>query len=222
MIRILFMAVFSCALLAGNAASAATITSTFDTDAEGWTGNPGQGLLTYLPNGGNPGGHIRIRDIGAGQNNGFASGALFGAGFSGDLTAFDGGGLSLDMATFARGGGVFGSFGTVFVRGTNGDTGMFDVGAPPASSVWQSYSANFDAASFGKTQVDWLAILADVDFMAIATDAFDGNDTIGIDNVALSISTTTVPLPASALLLLSALGLLTIPRIRKFNQPRTH
>ncbi len=203
-----FAAVVAAGILAALPASAVTISNTFDTDAQGWTGNPGQGQLTYVAAGGNPGGHIRVTDIGAGTNNSFGSGAFFGPDFLGDLTGFDGGTLALDMATFVRGGGAFASFGTVLIFGA-GDVATFDLGAPPASSAWQAFSAAFDAATFGKSQGDWLSILANVTAIGIATDAFDGADTIGIDNVALSspdITQAPVPLPGAGLLLAAGLA----------------
>ncbi|MCB1761432.1 MAG: PEP-CTERM sorting domain-containing protein [Gammaproteobacteria bacterium] len=191
---------------------AMSIISTFDTGAEGWSANPGQGSLAYFASNGNPGGHIRITDIGAGINNGFASGAFVGPQFLGDQSAFDGGTLALDMATFAGGGGTFASFGTVLLTG-NGSTVTFDLAAVAPSGGWQSYSASLDAASWGVSQTDWLAILSDVTSIGIATDAFDGADTIGIDNFQLRTNMAALPAPATLALL--GLGLAGIGFTRR-------
>ena len=187
------------AIFVSLSAHAVTITSTFDVDAEGWTGIPGEGSLSYVAAGGNPDGHVRITDIGVGGPLG--SGAIAGPAFNGNLSAFDGGTLSTDMATFAGGGGTFGIFGTVRITGS-GSEAFFDLTATaPGFAVWQSYLAPLTAAAWGVSVADWTAILASVTEIAISTDAFDGNDTIGIDNFSLMSSTGAVPEPATLLLL---------------------
>ncbi|MCB1678072.1 MAG: PEP-CTERM sorting domain-containing protein [Halioglobus sp.] len=188
-------------------AHATAIVATFDVDAQGWTANPGEGSLAYVASGGNPGGHVQITDIGVGFNNGFASGAFVGPAFLGDLSAFDGGTMSLDMATFAGGGGTFASFGRVLLTGS-GNTVTFDVATAAPAGGWQTFSASFDAASWGVSQTDWLAVLSNVASIGIATDAFDGGDTIGIDNFQLRIDANAVPAPATLALL--ALGLIAV------------
>jgi hypothetical protein len=162
-------------------ASAATIISTFDTSAEGWTPNPGQATLSWVATGGNPGGHIRISDAGGGAVP-FGSGAFAPAAFLGDLSSFLGGTLSLDMATFGGGGATFASFGRIQL------------------SAWRPFSAPLTAAAWGKTEQEFLAILANVTSIGVPTDAFDGGDTIGIDNFAIT-DASAVPEPSSLLLL---------------------
>ena len=193
-------------LVAPAVSCATAIASTFDVDAEGWTANPGQGSLAFISTGGNPGGHVRITDIGAGINNGFASGAFVGPQFLGNQSVFDGGTLSLDMATFAGGGGTFASFGTILLTG-NGSTVTIDVATSAPAGGWQSFSASLDAASWGVSQTDWLGILSDVTSIGIATDAFDGADTIGIDNFQFQIDDNAIPAPATLALLSLGLGL---------------
>lgn len=203
--------------LAVGMAGAATQSSTFDSDAEGWIGNPGQGALTYVATGGNPDGHIRITDIGAGSNNGFASGALAGPAWLGDLSAFDGGTFSIDLATFIGSTGTFSSFGTLilFNGATSVSADIVPI-VPAAGTGWQTFSAVFGAATFGVSQGDWLGVLGNVTLIGFATDGFDGADTIGIDNVTLSSKqVSTIPLPAGAVLLVSALAGLAALRRRK-------
>ena len=53
-------------LTLSNPLQAAIISSDFGTDAGGWVGIPGEGSVTYVATGGNPGGHIRVTDIGIG------------------------------------------------------------------------------------------------------------------------------------------------------------
>ena len=194
--------------------SAMTITNSFDADAQGWTGNPGQGALTWVAAGGNPGGHIQISDIGIGTINGFGSGALAGLSFLGDLTAFDGGILSLDMATFAGGGGTFPSFGNLRIQG-GGLVATNDIAASAPAGGWQNHSTGFDAANWGVSALDWATILSDVTLFGFPTDAFNGVDTIGIDNVTLS-AINPVPVPAAVWLFGTALiGFVGMSRRRK-------
>jgi hypothetical protein len=194
-------------------ANAAVIASTFDVDAEGWIANPGEGMLAYFGSGGNPGGHIQITDSGGGSIP-FGSGAFVGPQFLGDLSAFDGGTISLDMAAFAGGGGTFPSFGAIQLSG-GGDIAILDiaVSAPPFG-VWQTFSASLDAASWGKSQNDWLAILSNVTSIGIPTDAFDGPDTIGIDNFRIESSVVPIP-PAIWLFGSGLLGLVGVARRKK-------
>ena len=190
-----------------NPVNAAVITSGFDFDDEGWTGIPGEGSVAFAASGGNPGGHIRVTDIGIGGL--FGSGAIAPNKFLGDLSAFNNGTLSTDLATFAGGGSTFSTFGIVRISGA-GDEALFDLAtAAPAPGTWQSYSTPLSAAAWGKTPLEWTAILTDVTEVLIATDAFDGLDTIGVDNFAF----TPVPLPAAAWLLGS--GLVCLLALRK-------
>ncbi len=167
-----------------NPAHAAVVSSTFDTSGEGWIGIPGEGSAAFFSSGGNPGGHIRVTDIGGGPSLG--SGAIAPSKFLGDLSGFNNGMLSVDLATFAGGGPTFQIFGTVRISGA-GDTAFFDltITAPPFGT-WRTLSAPLTAAAWGKTSLQWMTILADVTEIAMSTDAFDGADTIGIDNFTLA------------------------------------
>jgi len=206
-----WLAPFGVAALIVSQAEAGTIISTFDMDAEGWTANPGEGSLAFFDAGGNPGGHIRITDIGVGSVP-FGSGAFAGPAFLGDLSSFDGGALSLDMNTFAGSGGTFASFGEIQLSG-GGNTAFFDI-AVSAPVGWQSFSAPLTAAVWGKTQMEWEAILANVTSIGVPTDAFDGADTIGIDNFAVTMPSTPTPEPTVLALAAAGLGLLGLVRRR--------
>lgn len=210
-------------LLLAHPIHAAVITSTFDLNADGWTGIPGEGSVAFLPAGGNPGGHIRVTDIGVGGTLG--SGAVVPSQFLGNLTAFDDGVLAVDLATFVGGGATFPIFGTVRITGA-GDSALFDLTATaPPAGVWRSFSAPFSAAAWGKTSADWAAILANVTEIAMSTDAFDGADTIGIDNFTLTsraASTVTEPESFGLVLLGVAVMLLLRTRSRRIPAVRFH
>jgi hypothetical protein len=191
-----------------NSAHAAVISSTFDTDDEGWIGIPGEGSVAFFPTGGNPGGHIRVTDIGGGGP--FGSGAIAPPKFRGDLSEFDGGILSVDLAPFAGGGGTFSTFGIVRISG-GGDTALLDL-TTTAPSTWQTFSGPLTAAAWGKTSVEWMTILAGVTEILIATDAFDGPDTIGIDN--FTMSEVPIPEPGSLALVAGAAAVILFIRPR--------
>ena len=201
-------------MFATQTVSAATISSDFSVDAEGWIGIPGEGSVSHVAAGGNPGGHIRVTDVGVGGPLG--SGAIAPAKFLGNLLTFDNGTLSTDMATFAGGGSTFAIFGTVRITSTS-DEAFFDLAAvaPAPAGTWQSYSAPLTAAAWGKSSLEWMALLSDVIEIAISTDAFDGADTIGIDNFTIA-SVDPVPVPAAVWLFGSALiGLFGFSKRRK-------
>lgn len=167
-----------------NPVYAAVVSSTFDASAEGWIGIPGEGSAAFVSSGGNPGGHIRVTDIGGGGILG--SGAIAPSKFLGDLSGFNNGTLSVDLATFAGSGGTFSTFGTVQISGA-GATVFCDLAttAPPFGT-WQTFSAPLTAAKCGTTALQLITILTDVTEIAIGTDAFDGADTIGVDNFTIT------------------------------------
>lgn len=190
-----------------------SITSTFDSGDEGWIGIPGEGSSAFVASGGNPGGHIRVTDIGVGGPLG--SGAIAPSKFLGDLSGFDNGSLSVDMATFIGGGSTFGIFGTVRISG-GGDSALFDLAtvAPPFRT-WQPFSSTLTASAWGKTPLEWSTILGNVTEIAMSTDAFNGADTIGIDNFTItspasspSPSPSPAPVPEPSTMILLGSGLI--------------
>jgi len=182
--------------------SAATISSNFDTGDDGWIGIPGEGSVSFVASGGNPDGHIRVTDIGSGGGL-LGSGAIAPNKFSGDLFEFNNGTLSVDLAALSGGGTVWSSFGLVRISSTT-DEAYFDfAAAPPPLGTWKSYSTPLTASTWGKTSLEWIAILSDVTEIAIGTDVFDGSDTVGIDNFTMA---SPVPIPAAVWLLLTGIS----------------
>jgi hypothetical protein len=198
-------------LVLAHPVDAAGVTSTFDVDADGWIGIPGEGSLSFVSSGGYPDGHVRVTDIGVGGGL-LGAGAIAPSKFTGNLMEFNNGTLSVDLAAFAGGGRVWSSFGLVRISSTS-DEAYFDFAtSPPSIGTWQSYSTILTPANWGKTPAEWTSILSDVKEIAIGTDAFDGPDTVGIDNFSIGSSAPVpVPVPSSILLLfsgISGLGLL--------------
>lgn len=199
-----------------NPVHAVVISSTFDAGDEGWIGIPGEGSSAFFASGGNPGGHIQITDIGGGGFLG--SGAIAPSKFLGDLSGFDNGTLSVDLATFAGSGTTWSTFGMVLITGVGGDCdsssdpgtlpfcALFDLTDTVPGSTWETFSAPLTATAWGKTPLEWMTILAGVTKIEIGTDAFDSNDTTGIDNFTIRDRTTPVPVPATLWLFFSGPG----------------
>ena len=166
--------------ISANPIYASTITSTFNDDAEGWTLNGG--ILTHLAAGGNPGGHLTMEDNISGHMNTVAPET-----FLGDLSAFDGGLLSLDFILLAKNSNYdLPRFGTITITSPSVSASLDLVSESPAgfwAGFWTTYTASLDAASWGKTQLAWDSILSNVTQISIVTDPFNRlEDTIGFDN----------------------------------------
>jgi hypothetical protein len=176
-----------------------TISSTFDTDAEGWTGSGAS--VVYESTGGNPDGFIKVGDTGnvAPLN----SGILAPGAFLGDLSAFIGGTLSVDFRSISgSNANTVDAFGTVWIQGGGSDV-FFDL-TTNSPGAWATYSVPLTAAAWGVSELLWASIMGNVTTLGISTDAFDGADVVGVDNVTISQT----PLPAAIWLFLSALGVL--------------
>lgn len=205
--RVLAIAVAGFVTLFSASSFGVTISSTFDSDADGWTTFASS--IVHQPAGGNPDGYIRVWDDGnfGSLNNGIRAPGKF----LGNLSAFDGALLSFDSrrVSGANGGpaGGFDVFGTVRIRGQVGATvyeAFSDLAAaPPASVAWETFSGRLTAADWGIfDNNEWALLLSNVTEIAISTEAFNGRDSVGIDNVVL----TSTPLPAAIWLFLTALG----------------
>lgn len=206
---------------------AATVSSTFDTDAEGWTtvyyqnsasNNPPStpANLTYFATGGNPGGYIAASDFSANDLTFIAPSK-----FLGDKSTFLNGSLSFDLTTSFIIPGGYGAF----LRGAGLTLASFI--STPNPNQWETYSL----ALSNTNQNVWFNILPDNSTFVPATNAeiqvvlanltsleFNGDfqfgtDTTTIDNVFLvspsSPPVSSVPEPSSSLGLLS-LGVLGI------------
>jgi hypothetical protein len=190
-------------------ANAATIISTFDSDLEGWTKGP-EGAFNYISTGGNPGGYALYSVVGAPSN------IIAPDAFLGNLSAYDGGTFSWDgVATDEGSGSVPGSYayGKVTVTGTAGSatSALIPSADRPTLAGWSSYSHDFTAADFGKTEGEWDAILANVTSITLGGNAYGGSENLGYDNIALNAA---VPEPSSTALL-GLGGLALILRRRK-------
>lgn len=173
----------------------ASVISTFDADLEGWTQTGDLQAFSHDATGGNPGGYLYLNDA--------ASGALFyvlaPSKFLGDLSAANGETLSFDANLLSRQrNDLLAGFGMVRITGTAGSAEI-DLGDVPALTTWTSYSALLDAATWGQSDSEWAALLADVTEIRVGLEAINGDEEMGFDNFQI------VPEPASlALVMLGA------------------
>jgi hypothetical protein len=197
-------------------AQASSITSTFDTDAEGWVvGDNGSQTVPYLGGTsaptyqstlGNPGGFIETNDL-------YSSNAFYApAAFLGNQSAFYGGTLSFSLQEQVA---ADINPGTAVVLYSGGSAIAF--AAPAPGTTWDNYSVSLTAAGWttyaGNQSVGGAAVsaatfqsfLANITALSILADWHNGSDLVGLDTVALN-SVSAVPLPASLPLLVSALG----------------
>lgn len=188
-----------CALL--NTAAAAPISSTFDFGTELWAPSLGQGVVTHVANGGNPGGHIVARDLAVGRGNNLFLVAP--AAYHGDLSRFDGGTISVDFTQVSTGSTqpFLSRFGRVQISSNIVDL-QTDLNAadlvpgstPIPSSGFQTYTTEFSAAGFGLSQQDWISLISNVTDLRIDMESFPGanNERVGVDNISISERLTSV------------------------------
>ena len=173
--------------------SAASISSGFDADLEGWTGSEG-GAVTYNATGGNPGGFLQQTDVDLSDMYVIAPAA-----YLGDRTSYIGGTLSFDAIQLIGPGDDYDLFGTVTLR-SGGSFVIADLalpGNPPRD--WASYSITLDGASFGATELDFAAILSNLTAIEVMLESQIGViESTGFDNFKIS---TAVPEVSSFVLL---------------------
>ena len=207
-------------------AAAASVSSTFDTGADGWSVTDinevarayGWAAADWAFSGGNPGGYISTLDV-------FATvGFLAPSKFTGDLSAFAGGNLSFDLIDTLNDG-----MSPAVVLYTA--VGSIAYGAPPPSkTAWTTFSVPLTATGWtvyngggfvGSTPVTaahFADTLADVRYFSILADWHTGYDDTSLDNVRLSSA---VPEPADwSTAPLGFLGLsLVRHRARRISEP---
>jgi hypothetical protein len=190
--RLLF--VVACALVAAHPATfAASVSSTFDTDLDGWTAN--NTAAVHTPAGGNPGGFLFIDNP-----ESTISEVLAPAKFLGDKSSFNGGTLSFDGNLLTQDAGDFAAYGTLtFFSSSIGTASTDIVPSQPPVGQWVTYTADLTNTTFGITPGDWAAILADLDELRITLEGVFGGETNGFDNFKIDdgqvIPPPVIPLP---------------------------
>jgi uncharacterized protein (TIGR03437 family) len=166
-------------------ATAQQITSTFDTDLEGWTASTG---TPEHRTGGNPGGYLyidnpetQIVELSAPQK------------FLGNLTQYDRGEFSWDGNMFEALDPPYDAeglnYGTVTILGAGQRVTADLVMGPPPLNTWTTFRVPMTAATFQVSQPQWGEILSNVTGILINAEAIFGREKQGVDNVVLRRST---------------------------------
>ncbi len=192
----------------------ATISSTFDIDAEGWliAGDATSGAPTYVATGGNPGGFIQANDSVSGGVWYFDAPNMFLGDLSGALSQS----LSFDLKQTGSG-PQFNSSDVILNGG--GLEVRFDAASNPLPvGDWVSYSVILDETvgwtkgGAAATQADMLTVLGSLSRLRIRGEFISGSDIGRLDNVSVQV----VPVPAAIWLLISGLiGLLSMGSRKK-------
>jgi hypothetical protein len=201
----------------GAALQAATVSSTFEAGLDGWTAD---GAVLAAADRRGPGGegdgYMLVIDNAGGAGTLFAPRA-----YLGDLGLFDGGLLSIDFVERAKAGsaGYVRNYGVVTLR-SGARRVSADLIPTDPRPFWQSAALDFTAATFGATQTDWAALLSAVSSFEIFADSWGNiSEVNGLDNITLRApdpAPMVIPLPASMLMLLTALGGLALaPMLRR-------
>jgi alkaline phosphatase D len=181
------------------AGTPAPVTSTFDTDADGWV-TLNDGSLSYVATGGNPGGHLFASDLGQGSWWYFQAPNKY----IGDKSAYIGGTLSFDAK---QSGGAFNdapTYGDIVLLGTNGVALAYNFDTPHGTA-WAGFEATLVASdwtvatvgtagglvtytqsSVAPTDAEFEAVLSDVAALYVRGEYRSGSDSSGLDNVVLA------------------------------------
>jgi len=186
---------------------AVPVTSTFDTDMDGWSLDAGDvGVFTWESTGGNPDGYIRydVTQDGAG-------GRVFAPSkFLGDWSNLDGvGTLSFDHKIFDIGADPFAASVAAEFEGADGSLAQrFFAVNPIVETDWTTFSIDITESEWFVTGT-WSSLLANVTELRFKIEAVGNNaqpgDIDGMDNIILSDTPLSVPEPAT--LALIGLGL---------------
>lgn len=201
-----FLAALAATTLAGAAAAA---DSPFDTDAEGWSAfGDAAGPVSWVATGGQPDGHIRVRDSVSGGVTYFVASSDY----LGDQLGSFNQTLSFDlMQIYSGSASQFDAADVVLIGG--GLTLVYDTAANPANGAWTHYDvllagSGWQVGTLGgaaATDEQMKTVLGSLTALRIRSEFRTGADTGALDNVVLP-TVPAVPEPGTAAL--AALGLL--------------
>jgi hypothetical protein len=215
------IAVLALAAIAAPAANAAS--STFNSNAEGWSAlGDIAGPLTWSGSGGNPAGNVSIVDSVTGGVTYFVAPAAF----LGNQSAALGTSLTFDLKqVFPGAADQFDSPDVILVGG--GVTVTFDLPTNPANGSWTSYAVPLTAAAWhlnslagaAPTAAQFLTALSGLTALEIRAEYQTGSDTGSLDNVFLT-STAPIPEPETYALMLLGFGALAAATRRRVARSR--
>lgn len=192
---------FLVAAYTGQANGMVVASSTFDSDLEGWTPEPGTApsVFTHQAVGGNPDGYVRL------DNNqpGVINGRLYApAEFLGNWLALGVTRLTYDAAIFQTGGFVGPPIPyRIFISGPGGDATFFgpNPGSTPAPD-WVGIEALLNESAWTVNSGTWEALLGNVTELQIGMAYYTNTspaEITGLDNVMLYGAAVSAPEPAT-------------------------
>ena len=198
------------AALATLPAAAGTVSSTFDTDAEGWSFFNDARDFAWTDEFTADGGAIRATDRRSGPTWYFAASDAY----HGNLSAFANGSVSWDIYGITGAQNVLGASGDLIITG-NGIALGLDTGTMPVNGEWTTWTASLSldadwrvvnslsngSLGVAATQAQLDMVLANVDGFYIQGEYTSGADSTAIDNVTL-----TVPAPGAMACAMLGLG----------------
>ena len=210
--------VFAAAVLSATPSFAATISSNFSTNDEGWqvgdinsnTSATSVGAPTYNAAGGNPGGYIATTDAAT------IIAFLAPSSYLGNQSSFYGGSLNFSLVDTVPADGVAypavviysGGQSIAYSQGFPGTT-FTNFSVPLTQSGWYFYQGGESTSGGPVSQAQFQSIIGNISALAIEADWHTGDDLTGLDTVSLNSGVVAgVPEPATwGMMLLGFAGL---------------
>ncbi len=163
----------------------AQITTTFDTDLEGWMVTGDNGFVWHAE--GNPPGSLDVNDYATGARNYAVAPSSYHGDWSG-FTVSDT--LSVDIYYYHTAGGYESGGSYMFrISGPGGSAWAIDpVAQYPPEYVWTNYQVAIDSAEWNVTEGTWAALLDNVTSLRVNAEFWNGDEEVFVDNVVLTSS----------------------------------
>lgn len=171
-------------ILATGASAAGQVSSTFDTDLDGWKIN-GDNSAVWLGTAGNPPGCLDVNDLATGSLNW----AIAPVKFLGDWSGFSAADtLSFDVYEVNTSGGAWLTVQHVRIAGPYGAAwaNAAAVPTPPTTGVWLTGRIPFDPAFWTVESGLWEQLLTNVTSVRVFAEWVNGDEVTRLDNVRLS------------------------------------
>lgn len=183
-------------------ASANTISSTFDTGAEGWSALDQTGhdyTSSWQNTGGDPDGFLQGTET---TPNGGTGYFIAPSKFLGNLSAYAGGNLTYDFKVI-QGSDYFSDADVIISNGANSVSWTPNIN--PVGGGWVAFQVQLNQANFGSNLA---LILSNVTEFQIRGEFISGPEVEGLDNVRLLTASSATPLPAALPLFATGLGVM--------------